>query len=107
MQSAEGAASGSRLEAGTSRLDQTCRQVAKARGEHVDRLVWEQRTQRATMRGMNSAQRARVVDWIIRQVDWMECTEKNQSTGSWQKVQRINPSRRQNRGTQISVAVRL
>ena len=50
MQSAEGAAATSRLEAGTSRLDQTCRQVAKARGEHVDRLVREQRTQRAAMR---------------------------------------------------------
>ena len=41
----QGVASSSRLEAGTSRLDQTCRQVAQARGENVDRLVREQEQQ--------------------------------------------------------------
>ena len=48
----------------------------------------------------DAAHSAQAVDWIMQPVDWnelvdwMECTGKNQSTGSWQRVQRRNPSRR-------------
>ena len=89
MQSAEGAAATSRLDAGTSRLDQTCRQVAKARGEHVDRLVREeQQQQRRHARDEQCTARPssrldqKAVDWIMDEpVNWMDYAWKKFQTG--------------------------
>ena len=77
--------------------------------KHVDRLLRPEENMStgwcgssAQPCGMNSAHSAstsrldqEVVDWIIKHVDWMKHAWKNQSTGSWQRVQRINPSRRE------------
>ena len=90
--------------------------------EHVDRLKKpEESMSTGLVRGSSSAHAMRAgdaahsaqavdwimqpVDWIMQHVDWMKLPWKNQSTGLRQKVQRRNPSRRKNRGTQKSCAV--
>ena len=74
------------MSTGWKGLRRTCRQVwcgtaTAARSAHA-------------MRAGDAAHSAQAVDWIMQPVDWMECTGKNQSTGSWQRVQHRNPSLR-------------